>query len=88
MHTAFVETLPLNKRSLLWEYDSLDVVKLGEIEIGGLLETDLISYRELVDRWDSGEVRPGDLRIFEEMLVVACKGAGRVGRGGIFVAGG
>ena len=71
--TAFVEALPLNQRSMIWDCDAQSHGLLDEGDHNARLETDLISYRELVDKWDIGAVkRP---RLFEEMLIVACKGA-------------
>ena len=76
--TAFVETLPLNQKSLIWDYGT-PMQSQGSVEAESdreSLETDLISYRQLVDMWDNGAVkRP---RAFEEMLIVACKGASAV----------
>lgn len=74
--SAFVEALPLNQKSLLWDYSLMHKSEQSssgvEVADTGLLETDLISYRELTDMWDRGEItRP---RLFEEMLIVACKG--------------
>jgi hypothetical protein len=74
--TAFVEALPLNQTSIAWDYDPLHTPEqsfMDELDADtGLLETNLISYRELTDMWDRGEItRPG---LFEEMLIVACKG--------------
>lgn len=36
------------------------------------MRADLISYRELTDAWDRGEMKKPTL--FEEMLIAACKG--------------
>lgn len=74
--TAFVEALPLNQKSMIWDCDALDAQSCGLLDEGcdnARLETDLISYRELVDKWDIGAVKQP--RLFEEMLIVACKGA-------------
>ena len=75
--TMFVKALPLCGNLGLWELDPLACGERGGTagpEGGniGQLETGLISYRELTDRWDNDEVK--QLYLFEEMLIAACKG--------------
>lgn len=88
--TLFVEALPLNRNAELWERDpsGCDEQRKGGSGHGGqrggmsgagklrASETDLISYRELTDMWDNGEVK--DPSFFEELLLVACKGVNNV----------
>lgn len=84
--TLFVEALPLNRNAELWErdlsvYDEQTKGEPGHGDMGGTgklraSETDLISYRELTDMWDNGEVK--DPSFFEELLLVACKGVDNV----------
>jgi hypothetical protein len=64
--TSFVEALPFSQRGYIWECGS----SLGK---DASFDPDLISYRELVDKWDLEGIRQLDL--FEEILIVACKGA-------------
>lgn len=75
--TLFVKALPVNMSSTLWDYDleqyseSKNLIK-GKIQVADtLLRTDLISYRELTDKWNNGDI---NLTTFEELLLIACKG--------------
>ncbi|KUJ07292.1 uncharacterized protein LY89DRAFT_725807 [Mollisia scopiformis] len=73
--TLFVEALPLDKNGRMWDDVWTPTRSHGWIGGGqerGPTTSDLISYRELVDGWDGGEIKKPTL--FEEMLLVACKG--------------
>lgn len=75
--TMFVKALPLCRNVGLWELDPSaqdewgikDGNKFGNAKV---LDSELISYRELTDLWDNDEVEK--LHLFEEMLIAACKG--------------
>jgi hypothetical protein len=79
--TLFVEALPLHRNGHLWD-DSLYFNQTSS-EAGPsaprLDEGNLISYRELTDLWEEGQFRQP--RLFEEMLIAACKGIGSVTQG-------
>jgi len=76
--TLFVAALPLERNGFLWE-DSM--VSSAETRVVcPQPKADLISYRELRDMWDRGEI--GELKLFEEMLIAACKGVDNVKPGG------
>lgn len=67
--TLFVEALPLDRRAALFDVQGNPAMGL---EWDPTMNADLISYRELTDAWDRGEV--GEPTLFEKMLLVACKG--------------
>jgi hypothetical protein len=61
-----IEALPVNMRS--WHWDIAGDHWIAE----GSANTDLISYRELIDLWERGEISL--VGKFEELLLIACKG--------------
>lgn len=75
--TIFVKALPVNMASMLWDYDPPQCKEAENAAIAqatvpeALLYTDLISYRELTDKWNNGEIVPTQ---FEKLLLIACRG--------------
>ena len=70
--TAFGEALPLNQRSLSWDHGVPIVQNQVSVESESdwaSLDTELISNKELVNKWDTGAVRQP--RFFDEILMVA-----------------
>jgi len=69
VHTLFMEALPFDSRSEMWNTDSW-------VEPDSLpaASSSLVSYREYVDMWDTGIVVTNWCSVFETMLVVGCKG--------------
>ena len=78
--TPFVVALPLDlNRAQIWENNQMSPDaekgdKDWEKEFSA--PTDLVSYRELIELWDSGKVR--EPTQFVEMLLIACKGADEI----------
>jgi len=76
--TLFCESLPVNIASSLWDLDVSTMRTQKSIESGdedvpeSLIRPDLISYRELTDRWDEGKM--DNVGNFEELQLIACKG--------------
>lgn len=64
--TLFTEALPVNRVSWLWDAEMHENVTEDEVC------TKLVSYRELTDGWEKGEL--GTFGNFEESLLVGCKG--------------
>ncbi|KAH8687290.1 hypothetical protein BGZ60DRAFT_5415 [Tricladium varicosporioides] len=80
--TLFVEALPVNRSSFLWdikptEYGMRSVQEERDV-LACIPKIDLISYRELVDKWDQGETT--HIGRMEELLLIACKGLPDVSR--------
>jgi hypothetical protein len=65
--TLFLAALPVNRVSWPWHSEWLEDVR----------STDLVSYREMGDAWERGEL-VGEDCAFEDLLLVYCKGLGRV----------
>lgn len=66
--TLYGEALPVNMNSGLWDWDTTGNPPMMDESSN----TQLISYRELVDMWEMRKTtRFGK---FEELLLVACKG--------------
>ncbi|KAF4627565.1 hypothetical protein G7Y89_g10588 [Cudoniella acicularis] len=81
--TLFAEALPVNRTGYLWEINPLKIngrlLEMGSaFPEGKLIETDLVSYRELTDMWDKGAM--SKIGSFEELLLIACKGVDNVMR--------
>jgi hypothetical protein len=79
--TMFVKALPLCRNMGLWELDASepnvwDTDEGDRCRNARVLDSELISYRELTDLWDNDEVEK--LPLFEEMLIAACKGINSV----------
>jgi hypothetical protein len=81
LHTAFVEALPFDVRTSLWDVLSNPgrgptIAKFG---------TNMVSYREYTDMWDCGQIHGATT--FGTLLLVACKGkdAVKAGLPGSFV---
>ena len=75
LHTAFVEALPFDVRTSLW--DSLsDPVQWPAIANFG---TKMVSYREYTDMWECGQIHGATK--FGTLLLVACKGKDAVKAG-------
>ncbi|KAH6682680.1 hypothetical protein B0J14DRAFT_130284 [Halenospora varia] len=74
--TLFVEALPVNRSSFLWDIKPTEYGRRSMQERRDVLacipKTDLISYRELADKWDQGETT--HIGRMEELLLIACKG--------------
>jgi hypothetical protein len=66
--TLFVEALPLDLLDWKWEYVEQGLLEYGERN----KDVALISYRELVDKWERGEIK--NTSLFVELLLAACKG--------------
>jgi hypothetical protein len=64
--TLFTEALPVNRVSWLWD------AQMHENVIEDEVCTELVSYRELTDGWEKGEL--GTFGKFEESLLIGCKG--------------
>jgi hypothetical protein len=75
--TLFVEALPLERNAFLWDYSMVSSEKTKEV--CPQPKADLISYRELMDMWDRGEIQ--EPRLLEEMLIAGCKGVDNVKNG-------
>jgi len=69
VHTLFMEALPFDSRSEMWDTDSW-----MEQDFVPLSSSSLVSYREYVDMWDTGLIDTNWRSDFEMMLVVGCKG--------------
>ena len=70
--TPFVVSLPFDlNRAWIWEDNANN-----ELERDLLRPTELISYRELIELWENGELRKPSQ--FVEMLLVACKGVDEI----------
>ncbi|KAF8853968.1 hypothetical protein BDZ45DRAFT_677306 [Acephala macrosclerotiorum] len=78
--SLFVEALPLDRNGGMWDdvwaptrgQGWVEGIGRGKENVGTSMRADLISYRELTDAWDRGEMKKPTL--FEEMLIAACKG--------------
>jgi hypothetical protein len=69
----FIEALPLDRNSLKWEYGDYNCERRRALTGEPVnCVTNLMSYRELADAWCKRQVKHTTL--FEEMLLVACKG--------------
>ena len=68
VHTLFVESLPFDSRTSLWEAQSADA--WGLLTSGS--RPAMVSYREYVSEYTQGQVDPR--RLFETLLVVASQG--------------
>ena len=81
LHTPFVEALPFDVRTSLW--DVLADPKQGPNHAN--FGTRMVSYREYTDMWDNGQIH-GATR-FGTLLLVACKGkeAVKAGLPGSFI---
>jgi len=75
IHTSFVEALPFDVRTSLWDAPSADAWESS----APALRPALASYREYTDMWENGQIR--DTRAFDKMLLVACKGQENVEAG-------
>jgi hypothetical protein len=74
--TLFVEALPVNRSSFLWDIKptkyGMRCIQDKRDVLACIPKPDLISYRELTDKWDRGETIP--IGRMEELLLIACKG--------------
>ncbi len=71
-HTLYVETLPFDSHTLLWDSKSpTDWAKVCHSP-----RPNMVSYREYVNHYAAGTLVPTGL--FERLLLVACYGKERV----------
>ena len=68
VHTLFVESLPFDFRTSLWEAQSADA---WASLVSGRCPS-MVSYREYVNEYTQGRIDPR--RLFETLLLVACQG--------------
>ncbi|MCJ1390361.1 hypothetical protein MMC18_003220 [Xylographa bjoerkii] len=71
-HTLFIETLPFDVRTSLWDASSTDA--WGAHDIGS--QSSLVSWRELTTIFEKGEKK--EFEVLETLLLTACKGKNRV----------
>jgi hypothetical protein len=76
----FISALPIDRNGGLWDWD---VSQLVDGEENKQLEeylrsSGLISYRELMEKWDGGKYKHPTP--FDEILIIACAGVGNVKR--------